>query len=163
MPKVIDLPTSTSMSDSDYFVMEASGGGTKKITRANALSPIGTVVSGTDVTSIVSSGVRTGVKSITLSKGVWVIIGNVRFNGQLAANTYIEAGIGLFSTGDPNWGTMAFSRAYVPTSITSPSVPTMATYNVTQQTTYYLVAAQNSGASQALDAGASSLRAVRIL
>lgn len=38
MPKVIDLPTSTSMSDSDYLIMEASGGGTKKITRANAIS-----------------------------------------------------------------------------------------------------------------------------
>lgn len=37
MPKVIDLPSSTSMSNSDYFIMEASGGGTKKINRWNAL------------------------------------------------------------------------------------------------------------------------------
>lgn len=36
MPKVIDLPTASSMNDSDYLIMEASGGGTKKITRANA-------------------------------------------------------------------------------------------------------------------------------
>lgn len=36
MPKVIDLPTSTSMSDSDYFIMEQSSGGTKKITKQNA-------------------------------------------------------------------------------------------------------------------------------
>lgn len=35
MPKVIDLPTSTSMSNSDYLIMEASGGGTKKITKQN--------------------------------------------------------------------------------------------------------------------------------
>lgn len=37
MPKVIDLPTSTSMSTSDYLIMEASGEGTKKISRWNAL------------------------------------------------------------------------------------------------------------------------------
>ena len=36
MPKVIDLPTSTSMTDSDYFIMEQSSGGTKKITKQNA-------------------------------------------------------------------------------------------------------------------------------
>lgn len=37
MPKVIDLPTSASMSTSDYLIMEESGGGTKKISRWNAL------------------------------------------------------------------------------------------------------------------------------
>lgn len=36
MPKVIDLPTATTMDDSDYLLMEESSGGTKKITRANA-------------------------------------------------------------------------------------------------------------------------------
>lgn len=38
MPKVIDLPTATTMDDSDYLLMEESSGGTKKITRANANS-----------------------------------------------------------------------------------------------------------------------------
>lgn len=36
MPKVIDLPTVTSMDGADYLIMEESGGGTKKITKSNA-------------------------------------------------------------------------------------------------------------------------------
>lgn len=38
MPKVIDLPTATTMDSGDYFVMEESTGGTKKITNNNVLS-----------------------------------------------------------------------------------------------------------------------------
>lgn len=38
MPKVIDLPTATSMDDGDYLLMEESTGGTKKITKYNAIS-----------------------------------------------------------------------------------------------------------------------------
>lgn len=38
MPKVIDLPTATSMDNGDYLIMEESSGGTKKITRANAFA-----------------------------------------------------------------------------------------------------------------------------
>ena len=38
MPKVIDLPTATSMDSDDYFLMEESSGGTKKIKKANANS-----------------------------------------------------------------------------------------------------------------------------
>lgn len=37
MPKVIDLPTVTSITSSDYLIAEASGGGTKKITLKNAI------------------------------------------------------------------------------------------------------------------------------
>lgn len=38
MPKVIDLPTATTMDNGDYLLMEESSGGTKKITRQNAVS-----------------------------------------------------------------------------------------------------------------------------
>lgn len=38
MPKVIDLPTVTDMDDGDYFVMEESTGGTKKINKSNAIN-----------------------------------------------------------------------------------------------------------------------------
>lgn len=37
MPKVIDLPTASTMDDGDYLIMEESTGGTKKIARINAL------------------------------------------------------------------------------------------------------------------------------
>lgn len=37
MPKVIDLPTVTNMDSDDFFVMEESTGGTKKITNKNVL------------------------------------------------------------------------------------------------------------------------------
>lgn len=36
MPKVIDLPTATSMDNGDYLLMEESTGGTKKITLSNS-------------------------------------------------------------------------------------------------------------------------------
>lgn len=38
MPKVIDLPTATTMDNDDYLLMEESTGGTKKITRGNAVN-----------------------------------------------------------------------------------------------------------------------------
>lgn len=38
MPKVIDLPTVTTMDDGDYLIIEESTSGTKKITRQNAVS-----------------------------------------------------------------------------------------------------------------------------
>lgn len=38
MPKVIDLPTATTMDDDDYLIVEKSSGGTKKITRSNAVN-----------------------------------------------------------------------------------------------------------------------------
>lgn len=36
MPRVIDLPTATTMDDGDYLIMEESTGGTKKIQRQHA-------------------------------------------------------------------------------------------------------------------------------
>lgn len=38
MPKVYDLPTATDMDDADFFLMEESTGGTKKINRSNAVN-----------------------------------------------------------------------------------------------------------------------------
>lgn len=54
MPKVIDLPTATSMSDSDYLIMEASGGGTKKITKANARGTVPISQGGTGQTGLIT-------------------------------------------------------------------------------------------------------------
>lgn len=65
MPKVIDLPTSTSMSDSDYLIMESSGGGTKKISRWNALGE--------------------GLNNIALGKNVHVLL-SVPANGSISIN-----------------------------------------------------------------------------
>lgn len=82
MPKVIDLPTSTSMSNSDYLIMEQSGGGTKKITRANALSPIGTVIEAENSAAVtVTNNTATSLCSISLPAGQWVIDGRPVHSG----------------------------------------------------------------------------------
>lgn len=62
MPKVIDLPTATTMDSGDYFVMEESSGGTKKITKGNSVLKVENQVSGivtrTSGSTIQSSYIR---------------------------------------------------------------------------------------------------------
>lgn len=82
MPKVIDLPTSTSMSDSDYLIMEASGGGTKKITKANvdgvSTSSL-TVASGFSVVQSMNNVYKTG----RVAQFVFWISGTIGTSGTL--------------------------------------------------------------------------------
>lgn len=115
MPKVINLPTSTSMNNSDYLIMEASGGGTKKITRANAvnLSNLGgryifpniSIPVGTSKT--ISIGTNASYKSCLILGTVGgtgpVVIAVTINNGALAAqrnliNNTAWSGVGLTIT-----------------------------------------------------------------
>lgn len=61
MPKVFDLPTVTDMDDADFFLMEESTGGTKKINKSNAVNkflsfyPVG-IASLSDLNTAVTNG-----------------------------------------------------------------------------------------------------------
>lgn len=85
MPKVIDLPTATSMSDSDYLIMESSGGGTKKITRANALNRSSMIWQyfkdnpgqDTVITNSAEQAILTTTSNITFLPGKYLLFFNV--------------------------------------------------------------------------------------
>lgn len=80
MPKVIDLPTATTMDDGDYLLMEESTGGTKKITKSNALKN-SYLSAGNSGSVSIPARTRTDVCSLTLTPGVWVITGQVTSDG----------------------------------------------------------------------------------
>lgn len=86
MPKVIDLPTATSMDEADYFLMEESGGGTKKITRSNSVDKITTV-----------SNPVTQTSGGTVSGATLRICGRIAFLGfTVTAASNVPAGGNLF-------------------------------------------------------------------
>lgn len=86
MPKVIDLPTATTMDSGDYFVMEESTGGTKKITRANSVDKVTTV-----------SNIITRTSGGTVSSSV-KIVGKVAFLSMtVTADTTYTAGSNAFA------------------------------------------------------------------
>lgn len=160
MPKVIDLPTASSMDDSDYLLMEESSGGTKKITRGNVLSNIGSNYQYVETTLTQlptgSGGVHTNVASITLTPGVWIVQGNVRHGGS-----YNGLGaMGLSRTSQASDLTLAYVQYAVSTATTNPSHTVCIVRSITQAETLYLVAFQNSGSTKDLSVG--NIRAIRI-
>lgn len=161
MPKVIDLPTASSMNDSDYLLMESSGGGgTKKITRANMLSDIGSDYQyiSTSLTQIpVTTGAtHANICQITLTPGVWIIQGNVRHEGG-----YNGLGaMGISRTSGASDTDLAYIQYSVTAWTSNPSHSVCAIRSITQSETLYLVAFQNSGSVKNLSVG--SIRAIRI-
>ncbi len=160
MPKVIDLPTSTSMSDSDYLIMEASGSGTKKITRTNALSPIGTVVRQSNAAMSVPNNTLVDVVQISLPAGVWVV------SAQVVMNSGGTSGLaaGCISTESQTlqaWSHGGYSQQMIP-SAEYWGFNLMRILNLSATTTVYLVVRQRSGQAKNIDANASDLSAVRI-
>lgn len=160
MPKVIDLPTSTSMSDSDYLIMEQSSGGTKKITRDNVLSDIGSAYQYVS-TSLTKIPVTTGathanICQITLTPGVWIVQGNVRHEGG-----YNGLGaMGISRTSGASDTDLGYVQYSVTTATSNPSHSVSVIRSITQSETLYLVAFQNSGSAKSLSVG--SIRAIRI-
>lgn len=160
MPKVIDLPTSTSMTDSDYLIMEQSSGGTKKITRDNALYGIGSVVSATNSITSIATSTDTNMCQINLTKGTWVITAQLRISipstgkflvGSISTTSATEqpstvGGYGQISNAITGYHTLNLSRIY----------------QATGNTTIYLVCWHNAGANATTLANQCNLRAVRI-
>lgn len=118
MPKVIDLPTSSSMNNNDYFVMESNGGGTKKITKSNAvnLSNLGgrnilpsiSIAAGTSRTVQIGSNVSwTAFLVLGTVSGYgpaalicWISNGGISLILDLKTNTqWNAAGLGITASG----------------------------------------------------------------
>lgn len=103
MPKVIDLPTATTMDDSDYLLMEESTGGTKKITKFNAVSrelSFNTV--GVATVSDLDAAVTNGSSSLYFSADV--AVGGVtvpRYSRGMSLNARNSAD-GVFIAVDPS-------------------------------------------------------------
>lgn len=161
MPKVIDLPTSTSISDSDYLVMESSSGGTKKITRNNVMSGIGDTVRINSALSSIADNTETDLCSITLTKGIWIIVGQFRMAS--GALNY-QASISISTTSGSStttWG--GYDQFPVTSNMGNLSVTTTRILNVTATSqTVYLVGWQNSGAARSITQGGTNLYAVRV-
>lgn len=145
MPKVINLPIATQMDETDYLIMEESTGGTKKITRANALSPIGTIVSAVGTLTSIPHNTNTDMCSISLTKGKWVVVGQ----------SYWECRAG-FSC----WACISTASAQKQISyggfqqVTSTPETAMSLTRIIDVTsasqTIYLVGFQNSGSAQSI-------------
>lgn len=99
MPKVIDLPTATSMDNGDYIIMEESGGGTKKITKANVDAPSSATVTLTSPATVdgnqnylYKSGrfvqLQLWVTNASVTEGQWSTIGTIPSGFRPWMNTY---------------------------------------------------------------------------
>lgn len=162
MPKVIDLPSATSMNNNDYFIMESNGGGTKKITRSNALPStnpgIRYTTTPTDL-STVASGQNVDVTSMTLEPGIWIITGQVKISG---GDFNLQIGISgtsgdLQPSGGGNCAVRPTLSASVWTVIHSSRIVYFAA-----QTTVYLVCWQDSGVARSINRYDTGMRAVRV-
>lgn len=80
MPKVIDLPIATSMDGTDYLIMEESTGGTKKITRTNAV-PLNDIGGRFIHPGIVIEGGSSATVSLGIGYGAYIIIGTIGGGG----------------------------------------------------------------------------------
>lgn len=159
MPKVIDLPTATTMDNGDYFVMEESTGGTKKITKSNALSPIGTVIEAENSAAItVANNTATSLCSISLPAGQWVVDGQVGMSGGTAAG-YMAGCINTSVAIAWTYGRTA-SIPLTGTALAGVHLSRILQLNTT--TTIYLVGYQTSGGNKTADSRACYLAAIRI-
>lgn len=160
MPKVIDLPTATTMDNDDYLLMEESTGGTKKITKANALSPIGDIVSAESSLTSITNNTLTELCQMTLPAGSWVITGQVRLNPG-TANVHILAAI---STTQSDFGTASggLSQDYHTGNQGMITVGLTRVDKLTASTTYYLVAKQIAGQNISITGRQQFMKAIRI-
>lgn len=158
MPKVIDLPTATSMDSGDYFVMEESTGGTKKITRANALAA--NIVTASSSLTSVPSGSYTTLCSMSLTKGTWIVTGQIRITAN--ANYEINAAISTSpSTGEAIEGGYVQMQATTGIPLIATTISRQITVSATSQT-IYLIMRQYSGSAKATTEGQNNMKAVRI-
>lgn len=158
MPNVIDLPTATTMDDSDYLIMEESTGGTKKITRANALFK--NIVTGAASVTNLASGTTTTMASCTLTKGVWIVTAQARF-ANASGNYRIIANISLSGALEAADG--GFVQISNTTGNYAPSFNAVRVLNITAASkTVNLVGQQNSGAAIDVSSTDTLIKAVRI-
>lgn len=102
MPKVIDLPTATSMDNADYLLMEESTGGTKKITRSSLEAPSSSTVTPTSPATVsdnqnflYKSGrlvqLQYWVTGVSVTVGQWVTIGKIPSGYRPIVSMYVPS------------------------------------------------------------------------
>lgn len=160
MPKVIDLPTATTMDDGDYLLMEESTGGTKKITRANALSPIGTMYSAiSSVTSVAGNNSTVNFASITVPAGTYVVYAQCRMSNPNNENVMVNFEINSASS-------FGWKEGHVQLIMAPPLNDFRTTicriFKVTQQSTFYLLGAKQGSAITLDSATYNRIYAVKI-
>lgn len=160
MPKVIDLPTSTSMTASDYLIMEASGGGTKKITKANALSEIGQFVSDASTVNTLPNATYVNLCSVTLTRGKWVLSGQVRLNPSSSGTLDVSLST---TAGDITIGSGGLDQRYITGGVGMQTVGVSSVLDISASSaTVYLVARQTTGADVSITASRQFIKAVRV-
>ncbi len=166
MPHVINLPTATSMDDGDYLIMEESSGGTKKITRKNALSHIGSTIDAQNSNVItVPTNTVTNCLSISIpTTGTYIIVANVRISAR--TNSSFEASISTVETSIQNTVFGGYMQLASTTNTSSLGFNLTRAFTITQTSTLpynvYLNVWQGSGANQTIAAKTANLRAVKI-
>lgn len=127
MPKVIDLPTATTMDDGDYLIMEESTGGTKKITRINALPTRSLYYEG----AITANGSLTITMLNSLSQHAGFVLVNLNLPGNALSGSallYLGRGTAKYKDLIGSMATSAYTVSYDGTSkwtITNPNTSIM--------------------------------------
>lgn len=157
MPKVIDLPTATSMSDSDYLIMEASGGGTKLITLANAKSNQ-LLWAGNSSALTVANNTVTDLVSLTLTSGKWLIV------AQCAADGGSTEGLCTLCLSTVSGTNQPTSGSYIAQQMAAGWMSLMVSkiIEVTNSQTIYLVFMHRNTGKRTVAVNAANMRALRI-
>lgn len=126
----------------------------------NTATPVGTVVTGTNSITSIAASTFTNIAQITLTKGTWVISGQIRmytgFNGTVIGGISTASGAVQAAEG-------GFAQLYTATALAQVGISLSRIITVTSASqTIYLVGWQNSGASKNLTAGQSRLQAINI-
>lgn len=119
---------------------------------------IGQTVTGTNTVTSIAASTFTNIAQITLTKGTWVISGQIRmytgFNGTVIGGISTTSGAVQAAEG-------GFTQLYTATALAQVGISLSRIITVTSASqTIYLVGWQNSGASKNLTAGQSHLQAV---
>ncbi len=121
----------------------------------------GTVVSQNSSLTSIENDTETNLVSITLTKGVWVVVGQLRMQGgglnyQASLSISTRSGIS-----DTTWG--GYDQFPVTNDMGNISTTTTKIITVTASSqTIYLVGWQRSGTQKGITQGGTNLRAVRI-
>lgn len=126
----------------------------------NSATKIGEVVTGTNTLTSISASTFTNIAQITLTKGTWVVLGQIRmytgFNGTVIGGISTASGTVQAAEG-------GFAQAYTATALAQAGISVSRIITVTAASqTIYLVGWQNSGAAKDLTAGQSHLQAINI-
>ena len=160
MPKVIDLPTAASMDDGDYLLMEESTGGTKKITKANVLTGIGSTLTAANTITSLSPSEYIPLCQITLTPGTWIVTAQERFQMPESGKTMIGSIALAPDAVAPLNGGMgqmesSFANGYM-------SMNLVRITNHTASTTVYLVGYHNCSTAATIQEGQCFMNAIRI-